>query len=71
MQKEIHKSSGRIRNKRMCFEIRIVLADDYPDLMVNPTNEYTTMSDDDRFKTLIDTVALMQADAKIDKTNSK
>jgi len=39
--------------------------------MVNPTNEYTTMSDDDRFKTLIDTVALMQADAKIDKTNSK
>jgi len=66
LQKEIHKSNGRIRNKRMCFEIRVVPADAYPDLMVNPTNEYMTMSDDERLKDLIDAMGLIWADTQVE-----
>lgn len=67
MQKEIHKSNGCIRNKRMCFEIKIVPADQYPDLMENPTNEYMTMTNDERLKDMIETMGLILADTQIDK----
>lgn len=69
--KEIQKSNGRIRNKRMCFEIRVVPADAYPDLMENPTNEHMTMTDDERLNDMIETMGLILADTQIDKIHSR
>ena len=71
MQKVIHKSNGRIRNKAMRFEIRVVPADAYPDLVENPTNEHMTLTDDERLKDMIETMGLILADTLIDKINSR
>lgn len=69
--KEIHKSNGRIRNKRMSLEIRVVPADAYPDLMDNPTNEYMTMTDDERLKDFIETMGQILADTQAEKKSEK
>ena len=42
--------------------MRTVPAEAYPDLMESPTNEYMTMTHDERLKDLIDSMGLIWAD---------
>ena len=55
----------------MQFELRIVPAEMYPDLKVNPTNPYTNMTDEERLEDFIETLAVFCAETCSDKVRGK
>lgn len=61
------KSNGRSKSKSLCYEVRVVPLDAYPDLKVNPANPYTQMTDDERMDELIDLLGLLWAETCLDE----
>jgi hypothetical protein len=61
------KSNGRSKSKSLCYEVRVVPLDTYPDLKVNPGNPYTQMTDDERMDELIDLLGLLWAETCLDE----
>ena len=54
--------------KSFQFEVRVVPLETYPDLVTNPANPYTQMTEEDRLEELIEIMGLVWAETCLDKT---
>ena len=53
--------------KSFQFEVRIVPLKTYPDLIQNPTNPYTQLTEEDRLEELIEIMGLVWAETCLEK----
>jgi len=53
--------------KSFQFEVRLVPLETYPDLIQNPANPYTQMTEEDRLEELIEIMGLVWAETCLEK----